>query len=267
MAKKKRRIKIDPKMRKVYVASIVFLAVIYLFYGYFKGRSNLQFSADVSAIINESAKTWTASTFVKSDGTIDLGKDLNFYRKMKDISSNSKEKARKLRPTVGGIYLKQKTIDYYRISEKISTNSITISEYALKIDKVKKDLESQEIQAADPLGDFAKWREMMAKDISDLEKTKPKPSFREFHESLIDKLKGLSSIIENLTKAVEAKDTAKIEAEKKKLADFKIESPTVLSEDILNDIVSEQELERLVSLEKDIKKMTEDLKHRKVEWL
>jgi len=49
--------------------------------------------------------------------------------------------------------------------------------------------------------------------------------------------------------------------------DFKIESPTVLSEDILNDIVSEQELERLVSLEKDIKKMTEDLKHRKVEWL
>ena len=267
MAKRKRRKKIDPKMRKIYVASIVCLVVIYIFYGYFKGRSNLQFSADVSALINESAKTWTASTFVTGDGTIDLGKDLNFYRKMKDISTSSKEKAKKLRPTVGGIYLKQKTIDYYRISEKISTNSITISEYALKIEKVKKDIQGQEIQAADPLGDFARWREMMIKDISDLEKTKPAPAFKKFHESLISKLKGLSSIIENLTKAVEAKDTAKIDVEKKKLADFKIESPTVLSEDILKDIVSEQELQRLVSLEKDIKKMTEDLNNRKVEWL
>ena len=201
----RRKIKISPKAKNAYIIFASVLIIAYLVNGYILGLGNLKFASEAESIFMESEKYWKATDLVNG-GSIDLAKDDEFFKKMNSVSKDSLKTMESFKPPKRGLALQKELKEYFEISDEISANSLAISDYVQKVQKVNKDMETAGASGTDPLGDLEKWRVMIGEDLQVVNKADPKPSFKKTNEALLKDLENISVKLDDLIRAIKEKN-------------------------------------------------------------
>jgi len=256
-----------PKQKNLFWIILVIILAIgaaIVGWGFYNGARVRSYAKEVKSIMEDSNKAWTMQD-MENENTGDLE---NIRIQAETIKADSEEQLAKLdklsvpRRTND---LNTKVLDYFNIAKNMSTEVLEFLDYAEILEDTQENLASfgGTITGVESfIKSFEELHESLVKNIENLETANPPATFKEFNAEYLEVLKKFDALIVKAIKYAKNNQMEKVE-------NLSSESDEIIQEfnqiyipnesEALEEIVSEEEKNKLLNYPEEIKKDVNDL--------